>query len=139
MAELHDRITKFFNSIIDRDIEEIKNGYCQDEKTYVVLEGPRYSTKGFDLISKGWSDFTNSPIAMTKIVWTEGPFEEIVGDIGWISGITELYLDVKGKKVFNTFRASFVFKRENNDWKIRHEHVSAPHPDPYGIGDWLEK
>ncbi len=136
MAELHDRITKFFNAIITRDIEEIKNGYCQDEKTYVVLEGPRFSTKGFAKIAEGWSDFTDSPIGMDKIVWTEGPFEEIVGDMGWISGITELYLTVGDKKVFNTFRSSFVFKREDNDWKIRHEHVSAPHEDPYGIGDW---
>jgi len=139
MAELHDRITKFFNAIISEDIEEIKNGYVQDERTYVVLEGPRYSTKGYSMIAKGWGDFTTSPIAMTKIVWTEGPFEEIVGDMGWISGITELYLNVGGKEVFNTFRSSFVFKREDNDWKIRHEHVSAPHPDPYGVGDWLEK
>ncbi len=139
MAELHDRITKFFNAIIAEDIEEIKNGYVQDERTYVVLEGPRYSTKGYAMIAKGWGDFTTSPIAMTKIVWTEGPFEEIVGDMGWISGITELYLNVNGKEVFNTFRSSFVFKREDNDWKIRHEHVSAPHPDPYGVGDWLKK
>ncbi len=136
MAELHDRITKFFNAIIDKNIDEIKNGYCQDEGTYVVLEGPRYSTKGFAKIIEGWSDFADSPIAMDKIVWTEGPFEEIIGDLGWISGITELYLTVGDKKVFNTFRSSFVFKKEDNDWKIRHEHVSAPHQDPYGVGDW---
>lgn len=136
MAELHDRITKFFNAIIKEDIEEIKNGYIQDERTYVVLEGPRLATKGYKMIAEGWSDFTTSPIAMTKIVWTDGPFEEIVGDMGWISGITELYLNVGGKEVFNTFRSSFVMKKENGDWKIRHEHVSAPHPDPYGVGDW---
>ncbi len=139
MAELHDRITKFFNAIINRDIEEIKNGYCQDERTYVILEGPRFSTKGYSMIAKGWEDFTDSSIAMTKIVWTEGPFEEIAGDLGWISGITELYLKVGDKEVMNTFRSSFVLKKENGDWKIRHEHVSAPHPDPYGVGDWLKK
>lgn len=139
MAELHDRITKFFNAIIAEDIEEIKNGYIQNERTYVVLEGPRLATKGYAAIAKGWNDFTISSIAMTKIVWTDGPFEEIIGDMGWISGITELHLNVGGKEVFNTFRSSFVMVKENGDWKIRHEHVSAPHPDPYGVGDWLKK
>lgn len=139
MAELHDRITQFFNAIISEDIEEIKNGYVQDERTYVVLEGQRLATKGYSMIAKGWNDFTTSPISMTKIIWTDGPFEEIVGDMGWISGITELYLNVGGKEVFNTFRSSFVMKKEDGEWKIRHEHVSAPHPDPYGVGDWLKK
>ncbi len=118
MGVLHDRITQFFNAIIQEDIEEIKNGYCQDERTYVVLEGPRLATKGFSMIAKGWNDFTTSPIAMTKIVWTDGPFEEIVGDMGWISGITELHLKVGDRDVHNTFRSSFVLKREDNDWKI---------------------
>ena len=106
MGELHDRLTQYFNAIINEDIEEIKNGYCQDEKTYVVLEGPRLATKGFSMIAKGWNDFTTSPIGMTKIIWTDGPFEEIVGDMGWISGITELHLKVGDRDIHNTFRSS---------------------------------
>ncbi|WP_350284580.1 nuclear transport factor 2 family protein [uncultured Croceitalea sp.] len=136
--ELQKRIRTFWNAISDRDIAEINNGYCQDEDTYVVLEGPRLATKGFSMISKGWKDFANSPISLDKIIWTEGPYEEIVGDMGWISGVTDLYISVNGKEIMNTFRSSFVMKKEDGDWKIRHEHVSAAHPDPYGVGDWLK-
>lgn len=137
--ELQKRIRTFWDAISARDIDKINDGYCQNEGTYVVLEGPRLATKGFSMISKGWGDFVNSPISLDKIIWTEGPYEEIVGDMGWISGVTDLYISVNGKQIMNTFRSSFVMKKENGDWKIRHEHVSAPHPDPYGVGDWLKK
>ncbi|MFS4467253.1 nuclear transport factor 2 family protein [Maribacter sp. 2210JD10-5] len=134
--ELQKRIRKFWNAISERDINEINNGYCQDEDTYVILEGPRLATKGIKMISNGWKDFVQSPISLDKIVWTEGPFEEIVGDMGWIGGVTDLYITVNGKEIKNTFRSSFVMKKIDGDWKIRHEHVSAAHSDPYGIGDW---
>ena len=136
--ELQNSISKFYDAIIRRDINCINASYCKDENTYVILEGPRLSTKGYTLISKGWKDFSTSKIALEKIIWTEGPFEEITGNMGWISGIIELHVSINKKTFMNTFRASFVLKKIENKWKIRHEHVSAPHEDPYGVGDWLQ-
>ena len=39
-------------------------------------------------------------------------------------------------RVENIFRASFVLNKAGEEWKIKHEHVSVVHPDPYGVGDW---
>ncbi len=136
---LQETIRGFYDAIISRDPTLICANYIADEGTYVILEGPRFSTKGIALITKGWEDFANSVIQLEKIVWTEGPFEEIHGKMGWISGIVELYIIIDGKQFMNTFRTSFVLVNDANRWKIRHEHVSIPHPDPYGVGDWLKK
>jgi len=55
-----------------------------------------------------------------------------------IGGIIDMTIDINGKELTTRFRCSFVYRRVEDDWKIRHEHVSAPLEDPYGIGDWLQ-
>lgn len=136
---LQKRIEKFWDAVIEKKIDGIESAYIPSESTYVILEGPRYSTMGTTAIFKGWKDFLNSSIVMSGYEWVEGPYEEIDGTTGWIGGITDLSLNVDGKIFSNRFRISFVMKRYEDDWKIRHEHVSAPMEDPYGIGDWLKK
>ena len=136
---LQKRIEKFWDAVIAKDMEGIDAIYIPKEDTYVILEGPRFSTMGYTKIMKGWGDFCSSDIKMAEYKWVEGPFEEIENNMGWIGGITDLSLDVNGKKFTNRFRISFVMKRYDDDWKIKHEHVSAPMEDPYGIGDWLKK
>lgn len=133
------RIEKFWEAVIAKDIPGIESAYIPSESTYVILEGPRYSTMGTNKIFKGWADFCGSDIQMTGYEWTEGPFEEIDGAVAWIGGITDLTLSVNDREFKNRFRISFVMKQLDGDWKIRHEHVSAPMKDPYGIGDWLKK
>lgn len=135
---LANRIEKFWDAVRANEMDGIKEAYVPSEKTYVILEGPRYSTKGTDLIFKGWGDFINSPINLTSIVWVEGPFEEIEGNLGWVSGITDISIQVNDKEFTTRFRCTFVMALYEGDWKIRHEHVSAPMEDPYGIGDWLK-
>jgi hypothetical protein len=87
-------------------------------------------------------------LALESITWTEGPFCEQSGDendnktgaMAWIAGILVLRIAVKGKVFEQTFRATFVMRKNaKGAWQIRQEHVSAPLPDPYGIGDWLNK
>lgn len=136
---LKQRIEKFWDACIAKDIEGIEAAYVVSESTYVIIEGPRYSTMGTTKIFKGWKDFVESTIAMSGYKWVEGPFEEIDGDTGWIGGINDLYLKVGDKTLSNRFRITFVMKYHEGDWKIRHEHVSAPMEDPYGVGDWLKK
>jgi len=135
---LAERTRIFWDAVGAKDIAGIAAAYINDPSTYVILEGPRYTTTGFDNIIKGWGDFCSSPIQLLNIVWVEGPQEEIEGTIGWIGGMIDMTIDVNGKELTTRFRCSFVYRMVADDWKIRHEHVSAPLVDPYGIGDWLK-
>lgn len=136
---LQKRIELFWDAVKAKEIAGIKDAYISSESTYVILEGPRYSTMGTAAIFKGWQDFLDSKIQMNAYEWVEGPFEEVEGTIGWIGGITDLSLKVGDKIFSNRFRISFVMKKYEGNWKIRHEHVSAPMVDPYGVGDWLKE
>jgi ketosteroid isomerase-like protein len=133
-------INHFYQAIIDKRVEDIRLGYVPSEETYVILEGPRYTTLGFEKIAKGWGDFCDSPLTLNKIEWVEGPFEETSERMSYVAGMIVLTVEVKGKEFSVQFRSTFVLlKNEENVWQIKHEHVSAPLADPYGIGDWLKK
>ena len=133
-------INDFYQAIIHKNVADICGAYIQSESTYVVLEGPRYTTLGYENIAKGWGDFCNSPLNLKSIVWTEGPFEEAGSDMAWVGGQIVLTVVVAEKEFSVQFRATFVLRRNSeNRWQIRHEHVSGPLQDPYGIGDWLKK
>ena len=133
-------INHFYQSIIDKNVEAIRASYVLSEETYVILEGPRYTTLGYEKIAKGWGDFCDSPLTLNKIEWVEGPFEETSTDMAWVGGMIVLTVEVKGKEFAVQFRSTFVLRKIESDiWQIEHEHVSAPLQDPYGIGDWLKK
>ncbi len=136
MNVLANRIQFFWDAIIANKLDGIEDAYVQSEDTYVVLEGPRYTTRTFKEIISGWQDFTSSPIQLTNTKWVEGPYEEIIGEMGWIAGIADISIKVEDNEFTTRFRCSFVMVSIDGDWKIKHEHVSAPLPDPYGIGDW---
>jgi ketosteroid isomerase-like protein len=132
-------IEAFFNAIINKNIDGILNSYVKDEETYVILEGPRLATLGFSKIEKGWKDFCQSSIDLISIEWIEGPFEEKSSEMAWLAGVMILKVSVNNKVFEQTFRGSFVLINIDNQWLIRHEHVSGALQDPYGIGDWLKK
>ena len=129
-------VNEHYRVIIEKDFNGIIGKYVPSPDTYVVLEGPRLTTRGFDKISKGWGDFCMSPIQLLSIDWIEGPFAEETAQMAWVSGIIKLSIQISERVFENTFRASFVLIHQNGNWKIQHEHVSVVHPDPYGIGDW---
>lgn len=134
-----DIINQFYQAIIDKAVSHICNAYFPSEDTYVVLEGPRLTTKGYEKICKGWGDFCDSALSLNKISWIEGPFCEAQEAMAWLSGVIKLEVQVQEKLFERTFRASFVLVKNQGNWKIKHEHVSAALEDPYGIGDWLKK
>ena len=139
MTPLH-TISAFYEAIINKNVGDICRAYVESENTYVVLEGPRYTTLGYTKIAKGWADFCDSALLLKSIVWVEGPFEETSEDMAWIGGQVVLTVEVKQKSFEVQFRATFVLrKNDKNLWQIKHEHVSGPLEDPYGIGDWLKK
>jgi ketosteroid isomerase-like protein len=131
-------INAFYAAIMAKDAALIGTFYVPDEDTYVILEGPRLATKGFSKIQKGWYDFCDSALALAGIDWLEGPFVETGTDMAWVAGIVRLRVALKGKNFEQTFRATFVLKQNEGNWRIRHEHVSGVLADPYGMGDWLK-
>jgi len=135
---LSSRIEKFWDAVKQKNIRGIEDAYVLSEQTYVILEGPRFSTLGSTQIFKGWKDFSASPINLQSMTWVEGPIEEINGTMGWVGGITDIAILVGDKEFTTRFRCTFVMSLVEDDWKIKHEHVSAPLEDPYGIGDWLK-
>ncbi|MEM8889317.1 MAG: nuclear transport factor 2 family protein [Bacteroidota bacterium] len=132
-------ITQFHAAVAAKDIEAIKHAYVESEELYVILEGPRLSNRGHSNISKGWTDFCNSGLSLESITWTEGPYEDIEGNMSWVGGVIVLSVAVGERTFTQTFRSTFVLLKEEDQWKIKHEHVSAALEDPYGIGDWLKE
>jgi SnoaL-like domain len=132
-------INNHYQAIIAKEPDAICAKYFPSEATYVILEGPRYATMGFEKIKKGWTDFCASPLQLLSIDWTEGPFTGATESMAWVAGIIRLKVAVKEQTFENIFRASFVLVLYEGAWTIQHEHVSLVHPDPYGMGDWLKQ
>jgi ketosteroid isomerase-like protein len=136
-------VNEHYKEIIAKNHAGIMDKYVPNESTYVVLEGPRLTTKGYDKIFMGWDHFCKSGISLQSINWIEGPEQQEHETMAWVAGIINLTVSItKESEVTNftnTFRSSFVLVKQNGNWKIQHEHVSVVHLDPYGIGDWLKK
>lgn len=138
MTTLKDISERHFHAVMEKRIDDIIGRYAESDTTYVFVEGPRWSTIGFDRIARGWRAFVDAPLDMVSCRWVEGPYSQVSGDMGWIAGIVEVKVRVKGEERTVRFRGTFVLaKNEAGEWRIVHEHFSQPAPDPYGIGDWL--
>lgn len=131
-----DFLSDFYQAISDKRVDDIINSYVDSEDVYVILEGPRLSTKGITKIASGWRDFCNSTIELHTIVWEDGPYVFETPQCSSLIGIIKMTGIIAGKAFEITFRASFVLSIENGQYKIIHEHVSGAMSDPYGIGDW---
>lgn len=130
---------KHFEAVINKRVSDIVNFYNESEDLLVFVEGPRWATHGFENVSKGWHDFVDSVIFVKKCFWSESLKTRIVGKMGFVGGITELHVEIKGELKIIRFSGTFVFeKNEEDNWKVIHEHFSQPAENPYGIGDWLK-
>jgi ketosteroid isomerase-like protein len=130
-------IGKFYQAIMGKEVAAILDSYHIGDATYVILEGPRLSTKGYENIASGWRDFCHSAIVLKSIEWLEGPFTFDMTDSATLAGVIRLQGNIGKDKTFdNTFRASFLLLKDQDSYKIIHEHVSGALSDPYGIGDW---
>ncbi len=131
-------LTAFFDAIVARRIDDVTMMYRRSATTYVFVEGPRWSTLGYDQIAAGWQAFLRSPIQVHHWQWCEGPVVETWSESAMIAGLLSLETMVGSSPRILRVRASFVLQRNDLDqWQIVHEHVSQPMADPYGIGDWI--
>ncbi|MBX7219280.1 MAG: nuclear transport factor 2 family protein [Blastocatellia bacterium] len=138
MSELSDFAASHFQAVIEKRIDEVIDHYAPLETTYVFLEGPRWATLGQTNIAAGWKAFLTSKMTLLSCQWKEAPLEEIAGEMGWIGGIVHMELKIGEQPKSLDLRGTFVVRRfADGKWRIVHEHFSQPHPDPYGVGDWL--
>ncbi len=129
-----------FQAIVDKRVDDILSFYAETADLQVFVEGPRWVTVGFDNVAKGWRDFCASEISMIECLWVEALSSKIVGKMGFVGGIVELTVSIKGDIKTIRFRGTFVFEEVSpGDWRVVHEHFSQPAADPYGIGDWLKQ
>lgn len=137
-ASLADVAAHHFQAVIAKDLPAIVNRYAPGDDTYVFVEGPRWSTRGFERIAAGWRAFTEAALTVRSCTWVEGPLSQVAGDLGWIGGIVELVVEARGRERHVRLRGTLVMDRSaDGTWRVVHEHFSQPAADPYGIGDWL--
>ncbi len=127
-----------FRAAMEKNVDEILASYSETSDLLVFIEGPRWATLGYDKVAKGWRDFCNSAIHLKKCDWVENLQAKKDENMGFVAGILELEVEVASITKKIRFRASFILRNEGDRWRIIHEHVSQPAPDPYGIGDWLK-
>ena len=130
---------KFFRAVIEKRADDIINHYVPSTGLYVHVEGPRWSTTGWDKVATGWRAFTDAPLSVEHVAWVEGPHSEANDDMAWVGGIVEMTVRVGENTNKIRLRGTYVLRRSSQDghWRIMHEHFSQPAADPYGIGDWL--
>lgn len=139
MSDLIELSQTHFQAIAEKRVEEIIDSYSNSPELLVFVEGPRWATLGFDNVARGWRDFTNAPMRVLECQWTENLQSETTNEMGFVAGIVELKMEIKGELRVVRFRGTFVMQLESDGkWRIVHEHFSQPAVDPYGIGDWLE-
>ena len=131
-------LERFMRAIESREVQGVIQSYEPSESVYVFLEGPRWATHGHEAVSRGWSAYQTSPMAVTKQTWVEGP--ECIGSETLVSiqGIVDLEYTAHGKPGELRMRLTWVMRKgDDGEWRIVHEHASQPMNDPYGAGDWV--
>lgn len=129
-----------FRAVMEKRVEEIINRYSDSPDLLVFVEGPRWATIGFENVSRGWRDFVDAPMSVKSCEWIDNLQSKTVGEMGFVAGIVELKVEIRGVLKTVRFRGSFVMQQEaDGEWRIIHEHFSQPAENPYGIGDWLKQ
>ena len=130
-------IEKMLMAIRTRDLAGILNTYEDSDDLYVFLEGPRWSSRTYTNVSKGWSAWFHADLEITKHEWIEGPEEITAGELTTLQGIIDLHTHSPAQTKILKVRGTWVLRKgKDGQWRILHEHVSAPMENPYGTGDW---
>lgn len=134
--------------IVARDVDAIVDSYANIDDLHVFVEGPRWQTVGHEAVARGWRDFCSSGMSVKAIELTDGPWIHGVegnatgkpGDIACISASPRMSFTTSDRDDPRdiTLRLTWVMRREEERWRIVHEHASQPLADPYGAGDWLK-
>ncbi len=130
-------VENLLTAIRSRDLSGILNAYEESDELYVFLEGPRWSSQTFTEVSRGWTAWFHADLKIIAHEWIEGPEEITVEGLTSLQGILDLHTESPAQKKTLKVRGTWVLRKSlDAQWRIAHEHVSAPMEDPYGTGDW---
>ena len=119
-------VENLLTAIRSRDLSGILNAYEESDELYVFLEGPRWSSQTF-----------HADLKIIAHEWIEGPEEITVEGLTSLHGILDMHTESPAQKKTLKVRGTWVLRKSlDAQWRIAHEHVSAPMEDPYGTGDW---
>jgi ketosteroid isomerase-like protein len=138
MNDIKQFMERFFQGVIQKQIEVIADTYAHDNRLFVFLEGPRSKTVGWENVRTGWEHYLASRISVQRIVWGDDLQVRDYGHSGWVAATNKITVAIgDGPPKTLEMRSTWLLEKRDGHWRIVHEHVSQPHPDPYGIGDWL--
>lgn len=118
-------IRSFYTALVARDAEAIMWHYDTSPNTYIISEKPAFKTPGTGFFSGGWEAYLSSDWELRSIFWTEGPFEDRMGEMAWLAGGLQLEMGMHKHTYEQMFKATFILRQRKQHWKIVHEHVSG--------------
>jgi len=123
-------------AVIDRRLDDVLDSFSAADDTYVFLEGPRWTNRGGDRIATGWRAYFTAPIRIEAFRWVEGPYTFEGAELAQVAGVIDYDIATDGEAGRLRMRMTWLLRREEDRWRIVHEHGSQPLADPYGAGDW---
>jgi ketosteroid isomerase-like protein len=128
---------RLFRAIADFDVPAIQDRYLQEDRLFIILEGPRSTSQGFDLERnrRGWSALLGQ-VTFFYFEFTDDLHAGRENDLAWVAGTLRYAYAPYGAAQPETFaesRGTWILERHAGDWKIVSEHVSFPLADPYPL------
>ncbi|MFY1698358.1 YybH family protein [Solwaraspora sp. WMMA2101] len=139
-------LNTLLTAIVAGDADAIVDCYAGIDDLHVFVEGPRWQTVGHPAVARGWRAFSAAPMSVTRVDLTDGPWVHgtagdsagVPGALASVSATVKMTVQgVAGDDRGVPMRLTWVLRRDDDRWRIVHEHASQPLTDPYGVGDWL--
>lgn len=119
-----------------RDLEAVVDSFSASPDAYMYVEGPRWTTRGGANVRQGWAAYFEAGAGIAEWRWVEGPFTFESGDLAQVMGVIDYQVLGDDVPKHLRLRMTWLLRREDDRWRIVHEHGSQPLSDPYGLGDW---
>jgi len=128
---------RLFRAIADFDVPAIQERYLQEDRLFIILEGPRSTSEGFDeeRNRKGWSALLEQ-VRFFFFEFTDDMRAGRENDLAWVAGTLRYGYGPPGAARPATHaqsRGTWILERHGGDWRVVSEHVSFPLPDPYPL------
>lgn len=127
---------QFFEATVKEDVELLVGCFAKGFDVCWFPGSPDWFVHGVGDLEKAWTDwFASPPMHFTSWKWLQGPFGEQSGDLMWSWGILDATYDTTEdpprKDVHQNKRVSWIFRREDGEWRLAAEHWSRPRLDDY--------
>ena len=130
-------VERLLRAIEAFDVPAIQERYLHDDRLFVILEGPRSTSQGFDLERnrKGWTALLQQ-VTFHRFEFGDDLRAGRHGNLGWVAGTLSNTYGPYGSPQptrRHESRGTWILEQHAGDWKIVAEHVSFPVADPYPL------